>query len=44
MSRKTVRVVFHLVDAQHGPIDEGMCIMGEVGESLPKKKHHTLLS
>lgn len=34
--RKTLKVVFHLVDGRHGPIDEDMTIMKQVGESLPK--------
>lgn len=35
-NRKTLRVVFHLVDARHGPIDEDMRIMKQIGASLPK--------
>ena len=34
--RKTLRVVFHLVDSRHGPIDEDMNIMKQVAEKLPK--------
>lgn len=34
--RKTLRVVFHLIDSRHGPIDEDGRIMKQVGESLPK--------
>lgn len=34
--RKTLRIVFHLVDGRHGPIDEDATIMKQVGESLPK--------
>ena len=34
--RKTLKVVFHLVDGRHGPIDEDANIMRLVGESLPK--------
>jgi len=34
--RKTIRAVFHLVDARHGPIDEDVKIMRQVGETLPK--------
>ena len=34
--RKTLKVVFHLVDGRHGPIDEDSTIMKQVGESLPK--------
>jgi GTP-binding protein EngB required for normal cell division len=35
-NRKTLKVVFHLVDGRHGPIDEDATIMKQVGESLPK--------
>ena len=35
-NRKTLRVVFHLVDGRHGPIDEDSTIMKQVGESLPR--------
>jgi GTP-binding protein len=35
-SRKTLRVVFHLVDGRHGPINEDATIMRQVAESLPK--------
>jgi GTP-binding protein len=34
--RRTLKVVFHLIDGRHGPIDEDMTIMRQVGESLPK--------
>jgi len=34
--RKTLKVVFHLVDGRHGPIDEDATIMKQVGQSLPK--------
>lgn len=34
--RRTLKVVFHLVDGRHGPIDEDSTIMKQVGESLPK--------
>lgn len=34
--RRTLRVVFHLVDGRHGPIDEDARIMKQVSESLPK--------
>lgn len=34
--RKTLKIVFHLVDGRHGPIDEDATIMKQVGESLPK--------
>ena len=35
-NRKTLKVVFHLVDGRHGPIDEDSTIMKQVGESLPR--------
>lgn len=35
-NRRTLKVVFHLVDGRHGPIDEDSTIMKQVGESLPK--------
>jgi GTP-binding protein len=34
--RRTLKVVFHLVDGRHGPIDEDARIMKQVGESLQK--------
>lgn len=34
--RKTLRVVFHLVDGRHGPIDEDATIMEQVAQNLPK--------
>jgi len=33
--RKNLRVVFHLIDSRHGPIDEDSNIMKQVGENLP---------
>ena len=35
-TRKSLKVVFHLVDGRHGPIDEDSRIMKHVGENLPK--------
>ena len=35
-TRKSLKVVFHLVDGRHGPIDEDSNIMRHVGENLPK--------
>jgi GTP-binding protein len=35
-NRRTLKVVFHLIDGRHGPIDEDATIMKQVGESLPK--------
>jgi len=34
-NRKNLKVVFHLIDSRHGPIDEDSNIMKQVGESLP---------
>jgi len=34
-NRKTLRVVFHLIDARHGPTDEDQNIMHQMGEILP---------
>lgn len=42
-NRKNLRALFHLVDARHGPIDEDMRIMKEVGESLPKRVKYVVL-
>merc|ERR1711935_1000822 len=34
-NRKNLKVVFHLIDSRHGPIDEDNNIMRQVGETLP---------
>jgi GTP-binding protein len=34
--RKSLKVVFHLIDSRHGPIDEDYNIMKQVKENLPK--------
>lgn len=34
-NRKNLKVVFHLIDSRHGPIDEDTNIMRQVGETLP---------
>lgn len=34
-TRKNLKVVFHLIDSRHGPIDEDSNIMKQVGENLP---------
>lgn len=36
-NRKSLKVLFHLVDSRHGPIDEDVRIMEQIGESLPKR-------
>jgi len=35
-TRKSLRVVFHLVDSRHGLIDEDINIMRQMGDDLPK--------
>lgn len=35
-TRKTLKVVFHLIDGRHGPIDEDHNIMKQMGEIKPK--------
>lgn len=37
-NRSALRVVFHLIDARHGPTDEDVKIMQKVGDILPKKE------
>ena len=34
-TRKTLKVIFHLIDGRHGPIDEDNKIMKEVSETKP---------
>ena len=36
--RKTLKVVFHLIDARHGPIDEDAKIMQKVGVILDSQR------
>jgi GTP-binding protein len=36
--RKTLKVVFHLIDARHGPIDEDAKIMQKVGNILDSQR------
>ncbi len=42
-SRKTLRVVFHLIDARHGPTDEDENIMNQMGEILPNYVKYVLV-
>lgn len=42
-NRRNLRVVFHLVDARHGPTDEDERIMKKVGEILPKKATYVVV-
>eukprot|EP00804_Cyclotella_cryptica_P017156 CCRYP_003371-RA/>CCRYP_003371-RA protein AED:0.08 eAED:0.08 QI:373/1/1/1/0.8/0.66/6/141/663 len=37
-SRETLKVVFHLIDARHGPTDEDAKIMQKVGDILDSKR------
>lgn len=41
--RKTLRVVFHLIDGRHGPIDEDHNIMREVGENLRAEVRYVIV-
>ena len=41
--RRNLRVLFHLVDARHGPIDEDENIMKQVGETLPKDVRYVVI-
>lgn len=42
-TRKTLRVLFHLIDARHGPLPEDINIMQKVGESLPKRVSYVII-
>ena len=42
-SRRTLRVVFHLVDGRHGPINEDATIMRQVADSLPKNVEYVVV-
>lgn len=42
-TRKTLRVLFHLIDARHGPLPEDINIMQKVGESLPKHVSYVVI-
>jgi len=41
--RKTIRVIFHLVDARHGPIDEDMRIMQTIGQNSIKNTKYVVV-
>jgi len=43
VKRKTLRVLFHLVDARHGAIDEDVRIMRQVGQTLPKQVKYVVV-
>ncbi|KAL3902512.1 MAG: hypothetical protein SGILL_010795 [Bacillariaceae sp.] len=42
-NRKTLKVVFHLIDSRHGPIDEDSNIMKQVSENLPKNVNYVVV-
>ena len=42
-NRKTLKVVFHLIDSRHGPIDEDSNIMKQVSENLPKNVSYVVV-
>jgi GTP-binding protein len=42
-NRKSLKVVFHLIDSRHGPIDEDGRIMKQVGEGLPKNVAYVII-
>mmetsp|Transcript_241 Transcript_241/g.432 ORF Transcript_241/g.432 Transcript_241/m.432 type:complete len:571 (+) Transcript_241:130-1842(+) len=42
-TRKTLRVIFHLIDGRHGPIDEDFNIMKQVGEQKPKGVQYVIV-
>jgi len=39
-TRKTLKVIFHLVDARHGPTSEDVKIMKQLGQILPRKVNY----
>lgn len=42
-TRKTLKVIFHLVDSRHGPTAEDERIMKEIGEILPKRVSYVVV-
>jgi ribosome biogenesis GTP-binding protein YsxC/EngB len=42
-TRPNLRVLFHLVDGRHGPIDEDFRIMNLVGKSLPENVQYVVV-
>jgi len=42
-TRKTLRVIFHLVDSRHGPTDEDSSIMRQMSDSLPKHVSYVIV-
>lgn len=42
-NRRTLKVVFHLIDSRHGPIDEDRNIMKQASKSLPKNTAYVIV-
>jgi len=42
-TRKTLRVVFHLVDGRHGPIDEDVNVMRNMADTLGKRVKYVVV-
>jgi len=42
-TRKTLRVVFHLVDGRHGPIDEDANVMRKMADTLEKRVKYVVV-
>ena len=42
-NRKNLKILFHLVDARHGPIDEDSRIMKQVGDTLAKSVKYVVV-
>ena len=42
-NRKTLKVVFHLIDSRHGPIDEDSNIMKQIATNLPKSVSYVVV-
>lgn len=42
-NRQNLKVVFHLIDSRHGPIDEDANIMKQVGESMPDNVEYVVV-
>lgn len=41
--RETLRVIFHLIDARHGPTDEDKSIMKQMNDILPKTVKYVII-
>jgi GTP-binding protein len=42
-NRKSLKVVFHLIDSRHGPIDEDSNIMKQISTNLPKSVSYVVV-